>query len=311
MRTVDADTVHRALDYPTLVERLRLAFRGDAVAPLRHRHRLPGAGGGDAIMLLKPVWRPGGPILVKVVNIFAGNAERGLPAVLGAVMLFDGETGAPLAAIDGQSLTVRRTAAASALAADYLARADASRLLVVGTGQLAPALAQAHAAVRPIADVAVWGRSPEKATATAAALKRLGVAARPVDDLRAAAGAADIVTCATLAKEPLVYGDWLRPGAHLDLVGGFTPDMRECDDAAVRRARVYVDSREAALAEAGDLIQPIQAGAFSENDVVGDLAALCRGQVAGRGAADEITLFKSVGTALEDLAAAELVLERA
>lgn len=317
MRTMTAAQVERALDYPSLVERLREAFRGDAVAPLRHHHTLPGkdrsddgGGGNDGIMLLKPVWRLGGPVAVKVVNIFPDNAQRGLPAVLGTVLIFDGETGAPLAAIDGQSLTVRRTAAASALAADYLARRDASRLLVVGTGQLAPALAQAHAAVRPIREVEVWGRSAEKAENTAAALMGAGMTARAVQDLRKAAGEADVVTCATLAKEPLVLGAWLKPGAHLDLVGGFTPEMRECDDEAVRRARVYVDTREAALAEAGDLIQPIRAGVISEEDVIGDLADLCRGRVAGRGSDDEITLFKSVGTALEDLAAAELVLER-
>lgn len=317
MRAVTAAQVERALDYPSLVEKLRLAFQGDTVAPLRHHHAFPGkgsnsGGGGEGgIMLLKPVWRSGGPVAVKVVNIVPDNAQRGLPSVLGAVLMFDGETGAPLAVIDGQSLTVRRTAAASALAADYLARRGASRLLVVGTGQLAPALAQAHATIRPIREVDVWGRSAEKAENTAAALARAGMTARAVQDLRAAAGEADIVTCATLSKEPLVLGAWLKPGAHLDLVGGFTPAMRECDDEAVRRARVYVDTREGALAEAGDLITPIRTGAIGEDDVIGDLADLCRGRVGGRSSDDEITLFKSVGTALEDLAAAELVLERA
>lgn len=311
MRNITAAQVERALDYPSLVEKLREAFRGDAVAPLRHYHALPGPQGGEGgIMLLKPVWRPGGPAAVKVVNIFPGNTRRGLPAVLGTVLLFDGDTGAPLAAIDGQSLTVRRTAAASALAADYLARRDASRLLVVGTGQLAPALARAHAAARPIETVAVWGRSAEKARRTASALANDGMAACAVENLEAASGEADIVTCATLAGEPLVRGAWLKPGAHLDLVGGFTPEMRECDDEAVRQARIYVDTVEGALAEAGDLIQPIRAGVISEDDVIGDLAGLCRDRIAGRGSDDEITLFKSVGTALEDLAAAELVLER-
>ena len=310
VRTATAAQVEELLDYPSLVERLRTAFTGDIEAPLRHHHALPTADGADAIMLLKPVWRPGGPVAVKIVNIFSGNAARGLPSVLGTVLLFDGETGAPRAVIDGQALTVRRTAAASALAADYLARRDARRLVVVGTGQLAPALAEAHAAVRPIDQVEVWGRSPEKARATAALLSEAGLAARSVSDLAAAVGAADIVTCATLTKEPLVHGAWLGDGTHLDLVGGFTPEMREADDDAVRRAAVFVDTREGALAEAGDIIQPIAAGVISEGDVAGDLADLCRGAHLGRRDDSQVTLFKSVGTALEDLAAAELVVER-
>lgn len=262
-------------------------------------------------MLLKPVWRAGGPVAVKVVNIFPGNARAGLPAVLGTMLLFDGESGAPLAVIDGRSLTVRRTAAASALAADYLARKDARTLAVVGTGQLAPALALAHAAVRPIGSVRVWGRSPEKAERTAAFLADGGLSAEPVRALEDAVRWADIITCATLAKDPLVRGEWLAPGAHLDLVGGFTPEMREADDEAVRRSRVYVDTVEGALAEAGDLVQPIASGAIEAGDIAGDLAGLCCGAAPGRGSDAEVTLFKSVGTALEDLAAAELVLERA
>lgn len=310
VKSVSAAQVEDTLDYPSLVDRLRVAFQGDIEAPLRHHHTLPTADGAEAIMLLKPVWRPGGPVAVKVVNIFAGNVARGLPSVLGTVLLFDGETGAPLAVIDGQSLTVRRTAAASALAADYLARRDARRLVVVGTGQLAPALAQAHAAVRPIETVEVWGRSPEKARTTAEFLSNEGMSAGAVADLETAVRSADIITCATLAKEPLVRGEWLKAGAHLDLVGGFTPDMREADDEAVGRATVYVDTREGALAEAGDLIQPINAGVMADGDVAADLAELCRGVAPGRRYDDEITLFKSVGTALEDLAAAELVVER-
>ncbi len=261
-------------------------------------------------MLLKPAWRPGGPIAVKVVNVFPDNAARGLASVQGAVMLFDGTTGEALAAIDGPSLTVRRTAAASALAADYLARRDAGRLLVVGTGQLAPALARAHAAVRPIEPVEIWGRTPDKAKALADSLCADGMNASAVAALGDAVGRADIVTCATLARDPLIRGDWLHAGIHLDLVGSFTPGMREADDGVMRRARLFVDTRDGALAEAGELVQAIAAGAITPDDVVGELAELCRGEVAGRKSDDEVTLFKSVGTALEDLAAAELALAR-
>lgn len=306
MELISNAEVERVLDYPSLIERLRAAMRQPGAAPLRHRHRI-----GDGVLLVKPAWRPGGPIAVKIVNVFPRNAACGLPSVLGAVLLFDGATGAPLAAIDGQALTVRRTAAASALAADYLARTDAARLVVVGAGALAPALARAHAAVRPIRDVAVWGRSPGKAAALARGLTGEGLAARPVRDLSDAVRRADIVSCATRAKDPLIEGRWLEPGVHLDLVGGFAPDMREADEDAIRCARLYVDTREGAFAEAGELVQAFASGAIEPGDVAGELSELCAGAVAGRVDDREITLFKSVGAALEDLVAAELAYERA
>ncbi len=310
MHVVTATDIETVLDDTSLIEALREAFRGECTAPLRHRHSVPTGDGGAGVMLLKPAWRPGGPFAVKVVNIFPDNVRLGLPSVLGAVMLFDGDSGATLAAIDGRVLTVRRTAAASALAADYLAREDAARLLVVGTSQLAPALARAHAAVRPIETVEVWGRNYDKAVALARSLSSDGMSATPVTALDDAVARADIVTCATLASDSLIRGEWLRPGAHVDLVGSFMPDMREADDLAMQRARIYVDTREGALAEAGELVQAIASGAIAPGDVVGELSELCRGEVVGRSSDDEVTLFKSVGTALEDLAAAELVFAR-
>lgn len=295
------------LDYPSLTDRLDAAFRQACEAPLRHRHDLPGGG----MMLIKPAWRADGPVAVKIVNVFPDNATRNLPAVQGTVLMFDGATGAPLAVIDGQSLTNRRTAAASALASRYLSRADASVHLIVGTGQLAPEFARAHAAVRPITETLVWGRSADKAESVAAHLRAGGMAARSVDDLEAAVRRADIITGVTLSTEPLVRGEWLSDGVHLDLVGSYRPDMRESDDAAVAACRVYVDTFEGALAEAGDLVQPIEKGVLSRDDILGELAGLCAGAVPGRTADNQKTLFKSVGTALEDLAAAELVWERA
>ena len=310
MQFVSATDVDARLDDASLIESLRVAFRGACTAPLRHRHSVPTNDGGEGVMLLKPAWRPGGPIAVKVVNIFPDNAGRGLPSVQGVVMLFDGATGEALAAIDGRALTVRRTAAASALAADYLARRDARRLLVVGTGQLAPALARAHSAVRPIETVEIWGRNPDKAKALAKRLSSEGMNATAVVAIQDAVERADIVTCATLASDPLIRGDWLHAGIHLDLVGSFTPEMREADDRALRRARLFVDTREGALAEAGELVQAIAAGVIVPGDVAGELSELCRGEVVGRNSDDEVTLFKSVGTALEDLAAAELAFAR-
>lgn len=307
---VDARTVERTLDFPSLVRALDEAFKAGREVPLRHHHPIPQPAGRDAMLLLMPAWSRGGAVGIKIVTVYPDNGRRGLPAVIGTYLLLDGATGAPRAVIDGSMLTVRRTAAASALAASRLARADAHRLVMVGTGALAPHLVRAHAAVRPIREVLVWGRRREAAAALASMLAAEGFDARPADDLAAAVRSADVVSCATLANEPLVKGEWLAPGSHLDLVGGFTPTMREADDEAVRRARIFVDTREGALHEAGDIVQPIAAGVIAASDVVGDLFDLARGTVTGREQPDEITYFKSVGTALEDLAAAELVVSR-
>ena len=225
-------------------------------------------------------------------------------------MLFDGATGVLQALLDGGELTARRTAAASALASRYLSRPDSTRLLMVGAGVMAPHLVRAHACARPIRHVEVWGRSPEKAKSLAAALDGPDLKATHAADLEAAVGEADVISCATLATEPLVLGAWLKPGQHLDLVGAFTPDMAETDDAAIARARVYVDTREGAIVEAGELVGAIKRGVIGEMDIQGDLFDLTRGAVEGRAEADEITLFKSVGTALEDFAAATLAIER-
>ena len=308
---VDAAAVRAATPWPDLVAALRDAFRQGCDLPPRHHHAFAVPGERDGTLLLMPAWRTGGTLGVKVVNIVPGNDARGLPAVSAVYLLFSAATGQPLALLDGAELTARRTAAASALAAGFLARADAARLLVVGTGRLAPELAAAHASVRPVREVAVWGRSGGKAEELAARLGReLGLEVRAAADLEAAVRAADIVSTATTSLEPLVRGAWLKEGAHLDLVGGFTPAMREADDEAVRRARVWVDTLDGALAEAGDIVQPLRSGVLAREAVVGDLFGLCRGEVVGRENPAEITMFKSVGTALEDLAAATLVAGR-
>jgi ornithine cyclodeaminase len=311
MRIIGATEVHAALDFVSLVESLRQMFRSGCTVPVRHHHGVEVPGAPEATLLLMPAWQSGQHIGVKMVTVFPSNAERSLPSVMGIYVLLDGKTGEPLALIDGPALTLRRTAAASALAASYLARADCERLLVIGTGALAPHLVEAHASVRPIRNVLVWGRNQEKAAKLAHRLDRRTMKVAATDDLAAAVRGAHIITCATLSTAPLVLGQWLPLGVHLDLVGGFTPQMREADDEAVRRARVFVDTRAGALKEAGDIVQPIAGGVLSEDDVAGDLFELCRGVKAGRRYHDQITLFKSVGTALEDLAAAQLAFERA
>ncbi|NNE86264.1 MAG: ornithine cyclodeaminase family protein [Alphaproteobacteria bacterium] len=310
MRTVSASEVEAGLGYGDLIEALRAAFRRETQVPLRHHHTIP-TGGREATLLLMPAWNAPDPapahLGVKVVTVYPDNSARDLPSVMGTYLLLDGSTGVPVASIDGPALTARRTAAASALAADYLARPDAETLLIVGTGRLAACLAEAHATVRPLRRTVIWGRDHDKAERLA---RRLDSDAHPVTasgDLAVAAGEADIICCATTSRDPLIFGAWLKGGTHVDLVGGFRPDMREADDDVIRRGRIFVDTRAGALAEAGDITQPIAAGFLDADDIAGDLFGLCRGERAGRQSPDEITVFKSVGSALEDLAAAELL----
>jgi alanine dehydrogenase len=310
MRIVSAAEVEAALDYPSLVERLRQAFRRDFEVPLRHHHDVEVTGGSTATLLLMPAWQVDRHIGVKMVTVFPDNGQKSLPAIMGIYVLLDGKTGSPLALVDGPTLTAKRTAGASALASTYLSRPDSERLLMVGTGALAPQLIAAHAAVRPICNVLVWGRTPEKAQRLAKRMNRRDFRVDWTDDLETAVRGAHIISCATLSKEPLIRGDWLQPGQHIDLVGAFRPDMRETDDATMRRARVFVDTRAGATKEGGDIVQAIEAGALSPDDIAGDLFEMTRGARSGRRFYDQITLFKSVGTAIEDLAAAQLVCER-
>lgn len=309
LRAFSADEVHAGLGYERLVDALREAFRrNDVEKPLRNVHQVL-SGAMPAHLLTMPAWREGDMIGVKLVTVFPGNSRRGLSAVSSVYVLFGGETGVPLAIIDGEALTNRRTAGASALASTYLSREDARTLLVVGTGNLARHLAEAHAAVRPIVSVLVWGRSVERAAAMSAGLRAKGLNAEAVSNLEDATGRADIISCATTSTEPLIRGDHLRPGVHVDLVGAFTPKMRETDDAAVQRASVFVDTYAGAFAEAGDLLQAAASGAWSTDLTRADLHELTAGLKPGRQADDEVTLFKSVGTALEDITAAKLLLE--
>jgi ornithine cyclodeaminase len=322
MRILTADDLAGIFTFPSLIEALREAFRADIVTPVRHHHTIARSGEPDATLLLMPAWSGGAPaggdeaggsgsrVGVKIAAVYPGNAARGLPSVCASYVLMHGDTGAPLAMLDGGTLTLWRTAAASALAAGYLARPDAERLLMVGTGALAPQLIAAHAAVRPICNVLIWGRDPAKAQKLAKRMNRRDFHVDWTDDLETAARGAHVISCATLSKEPLIRGAWLQPGQHVDLVGAFRPDMRETDDEALRRARVFVDTRAGATKEGGDIVQAVDSGALGLDDIAGDLFELTRGDRSGRRYYDQITLFKSVGTAIEDLAAAQLAIER-
>ncbi len=308
MKIFDAQCTREFLPWPALIDALRAMFIGGCDMPPRHHHTVEVPGEPAATLLLMPAWVRGEHLGVKVVTVMPGNRERGLPTVTSSYLLSDARSGQMLALIDGGELTSRRTAAASALAASVLARRDASHLLIVGTGQLALNMAAAHASVRAIQRVGVWGRHRARAQAVAEHVRTLlGVEAEAVGDLEAAVRQAHIVSTVTLATEPLVRGAWLQPGTHLDLVGAFRPDMRESDDEAMQRASVFVDTRDGACTEGGDIVQALASGALTREEIRADLGELARAEHPGRANADEITLFKSVGTALEDLAAARLL----
>ena len=308
MRGVTGEDIERGLTYPALIDALREAFRGEITVPVRHHHVMPQPG-KEATLLLMPAWTESGERFVgtKIVSVFPDNATRGKPSIYGTYMLMSGETGEPLAVLDGRVLTAWRTGCASALAASYLAREDAEHLVMVGAGALAPHLVQAHAAVRPIKRVTVWNRTRGNAVKLAFALAVTGIETEVTGDLEGAVREADIVSCATLSTTPLIEGKWLKKGTHVDLVGAYSPKMREADDEVIRKARVYVDTRAGALKEAGDIVQPMKKGILKKENVRGDLFELARGKAKGRTSDSQITLFKSVGTAIEDLAAAMLV----
>ena len=311
MLTISAGDIDRSLTHAGLVETLRAAFRDGAVQPVRHHHTIERPDGAASTLLLMPAWTDferagtsdGGHVGVKIVTVSPDNTALGKPAVMGLYLLLDGRTGEPQALIDGQRLTQWRTACASALAASWLAREDASKLLVIGAGALSPFLARAHSAVRPVEKIRIWNRTPANAEKIAAELRAEGLDASVTEDLDEAVGWADTVPSGTIPTGPLVRGALLKPGTHVDRVGAFTPTRRESDDEAVSRARVYVDTRAGATKEAGDIVQAIASGALTPEGIVADLFELARGEKRGRRSPDEITLFKSVGAALEDLAA--------
>jgi ornithine cyclodeaminase len=306
MLILGVEETRAALPFPGLVEAVRQMFADGCEMPVRHHHTMEVPGEPDATLLLMPAWQTGTHLGVKIVGVFPGNSARGKAAVNASYVLMSATTGETLAMIDGGELTARRTAAASALAAGYLARKDASRLVVAGTGRLALNLVEAHAAVRPIREVTIWGRNIDKAREVADRANALGFKASATGDLKAAVQEADIVSCATLSATPLIFGEWLKPGIHVDLVGAFRPDTRESDDEAVRRSSVFVDTRAGATKEAGDIVIPIASGALTPAGIKADLYELARGLHPGRQSDGEITLFKSVGAALEDLAGAIL-----
>ncbi|MET3497335.1 ornithine cyclodeaminase family protein [Variovorax boronicumulans] len=306
MKHFDEAATRAPLQFERLVPALRAAFAAGAQVPPRHVHNIETAGAEKGTVLIMPAWSDAGFLGIKTINIFPGNSARGLPGLHATYVLYDAHTGVPLAMMDGNEITARRTAAASALGASFLARGDARRLLVLGTGRIARMLPAAHASVRPIDEITVWNHRPEGAEALAAQLRAEGWNAQAATDLEAAVRRADIVSCATLATAPLVRGEWLAPGSHLDLIGSFTPAMREADAQCFAGARTFIDTGEA-LQKSGDLLDAMAAGTLAADQVQGTLAELCRGERPGRASDAERTVFKAVGSAIEDLTAATLV----
>lgn len=302
---IDAARTRASLPFDRLIPALRAAFTEGADVPLRHHHFMPQPDGSTATILIMPAWQRAF-IGIKIVTIFPENGKRALPGLFSSYLLCDGETGQHVALIDGNEITSRRTAGIGALGADFLARKDATKLLVVGSGRIASLTADAFRAVRPIEKVAVWNIHEAGAARLVFDLRARGIDAYVATDLERAVGEADIVSCATLAHKPIIKGTWLKPGVHLDLVGSFTPFMREADDEVFRRGRVWLDTYDA-LKESGELLDPIRDGVIAADDVAGSLTELCRGERRGRTRASDITVFKAVGNALSDIAAAALV----
>lgn len=311
MRFIDAEQVNRTLSYPELI------------AGLDQYHRQPTQAMEDMLiaqplqeqivnhLLIRAAWQYDQAIGVKLVTIFPDNPkQKSLRAVQALYVVFDGADGSAVATIDGAALTYWKTAADSALGARYLAREDITNMLMVGAGAMAPHLIKAHCAVRPsINRVAIWNRNSDRAKRLAAELNTGSVTVEHTEDLAASVRESDLISCATMAKQPLIQGSWLRPGTHLDLVGAFTPDMREADDAALKIATVFVDARETTIEVVGEIMIPINNGTITEADIVADLFDLCRGDHAGRTNRGEVTLFKNGGGGHLDLMTARLLLE--
>lgn len=307
-----SEQIQQALPFDLLIPALRAGFKETMHVPPRHVHPLSAS--DASVLLLMPVWQPEQHLGVKLVTVAPTNRARGLSTVQALFILMDCQTGVPLALFDGEELTLRRTAAASALASTYLSRTDSKHLLIVGSGQLAPYMAWAHCAVRPIETITIWARSPDKAQQTLDKIKAetgaLSCQYQVIQDLTEASLHADIISCATTSTEPLIQARNLQKGTHVDLVGGFRPDMREADDGLMSTASLFVDTYAGACKEAGDIVQPQQAGLITTASVLAELAELVSAKHIGRKDANEITVFKSVGTALEDLVAANLVWQR-
>jgi ornithine cyclodeaminase len=309
MKFFNEEDTHAGLPYSRLVTALIEAHkrdihaRGSSILEERTQHLVNN-------FLALPAWQHGRAFGAKLVSSFPGNLKMpdSLPSVQGVYVLFDGRDGRTVAVIDGIALTLRKTAADSALGTHFLARENAQTLLLVGAGALAPHLIMAHCAARTsIQKVVVWNRTPERAASVAKSLNMKDIEITATTDLESAARVSDVISCATGATDPLIRGEWLKEGAHLDLVGSFRPDMHECDQAAIRRAAVFADSRWSALQDCGEIVTALASGALTPEDIRADAFQLARGEHPGRTSDDEITLYKNGGGGHLDLMVAQIL----
>ncbi len=309
MRFISGAEIESVFEYEVFIPRLKEAFCSNYIVPERHHHEFDnGVGEDTSTLLLMPAWSNGEHLGVKMVTVSPYNGESRLPAIQGIYTLMDASNGVIEVQMDAKVLTTKRTAATSALASCFLSREKSSTLFMVGTGALAPELIKAHSTVRSINKVLIWGRNKEHAERLKSRIQKPGIEVEIVLSLEEGTKKADIISVATLSKEALVLGKWLQPGQHLDLVGAYKPDMRETDDDALKKASIYVD-HDGALRESGDLAIPLKEGTLKIQDIKNDLKSLCTSGELVRVSDREITLFKSVGHALEDLAGALYLLD--
>lgn len=307
MLSLDDDAVAQLLDWPGLIAAIEMAMLGTAAVPPRQNYDMAVDGGASGRLLIMPAWERDEVIGIKIVTVWPDNPALGHPSHGASYILIDPRSGEIRAVLKAEALTHRRTAAVSVIAASRLLSPDAERLLVVGTGPVAEQLVRAHATSGRFTRIDVFGRSREKTIALTDRIQDVPCLCRPAFDLEYAARRADMIASATAATKPLIAGAWLRRDAYVDLIGGFTPGMRESDDDLITGAsQIWVDTR-VAIEEAGDLIQPISRGLLTRQAIHGDLGELLakpRDERSGR------AVFKAVGTASADLAAARLVIAR-
>jgi len=309
MKLYDAERMRACASFTTLADAFHAAHRKPTNALDEMLLGQPAAGGAEDRLFIRAAWRRGEGLGAKLVTIFPGNTGGALPSIQGVYVLFDGHDGRPLADLDGTELTYWKTATDSALGARLLARPDSEEMLMVGAGSMAPHLIRAHCEVLgSIRRVTIWNRSPARAEALAATTPAPGVDYTVSTDLEAAVGRADLVCCATMSETPVLHGAWLRAGQHIDLVGAYTPTMRECDDEAMHRARVFVDCRDTTLDAIGELKIPIETGVMTPADVEADLYDMCR--VAPTRSPEDITLYKNGGGGHLDLISARYFVAR-
>jgi ornithine cyclodeaminase/alanine dehydrogenase-like protein (mu-crystallin family) len=312
MEMIDAKRVHELLDFDGLIAALRTAHMGGMPKKSdRIIYQEPNPEGQPDIFIILPAWEPGEGILAKMVTSFPNNKERhGLPTVNSIYVFINGQTGAVEAIVDGEAMIFRKTSSDSAFGSSLLSRPDAENFLMVGAGGLAPYLVEAHLTARPgIKRISIWNRTASNAEALVRKLAGQGITAEVVVDLDAAVADADIISSATMASSPHIKGRLLKPGAHIDLVGSFTPEMREADDDVLRRATIFVDHRQT-TERSGEFLGPFERGIITLDDVKADLFELCQGKAPGRQSDTEITMMKNGGGSHMDYYVAKYLMDR-